>query len=93
MKSRLAFSIACLVRPDILILDEVLSVGDGAFRAKSEARMQSIIQGGATTIFVSHSLEQTRKLCNRVLWLDKGKQMAFGDPDEVIDMYKKFLKG
>ena len=72
MKSRLAFSIASLVQPDILILDEVLSVGDGAFRKKSEAKMREIIQGGATTILVSHSVQQVRELCNKVLWLEKG---------------------
>lgn len=92
MRSRLAFSIACLVKPDILILDEVLSVGDGSFRQKSEARMKEIIADGATTIFVSHSLNQTRALCNKVLWLDKGKQMAFGEAVEVINMYEEFLK-
>lgn len=92
MKSRLAFSIASLVNPDILILDEVLSVGDGAFRKKSEAKMKSIITGGATTILVSHSLEQVRALCNKVLWLDKGLQIAFGDNiDEICDEYAKFL--
>ena len=93
MKARLAFSIACLVKPEILILDEVLSVGDGSFRTKSEARMREIISGGATTLFVSHSLEQMRNLCNKVLWLEKGKQMAFGEADLVLDMYEKFLKG
>ena len=77
MKSRLAFSIASMVKPDILILDEVLSVGDGAFRVKSEKKMQSIISGGTTTLFVSHSLEQIRRLCNKVLWIEKGKQSAF----------------
>jgi len=91
MRSRLAFSIACLVRPDILILDEVLSVGDGSFKRKSEDRMKEIIKEGATTIFVSHSLSQTRQLCNKALWLDKGKQMAFGDANEVIDAYEGFL--
>ena len=92
MKSRLAFSIACLVRPEILILDEVLSVGDGGFKEKSEARMKEIISSGATTLFVSHSLSQTRKLCNKALWLHKGKQMAFGPAGEVIDKYENFLK-
>jgi len=92
MKSRLAFSIACLVKPDILILDEVLSVGDGAFREKSESKMKEIIANGATTLFVSHSTSQMRKLCNKVLWLDKGKQMAFGDADEIINDYEAFLK-
>jgi len=93
MKSRLAFSIACLVKPEILILDEVLSVGDGAFREKSEKRMQQIIAGGATTLFVSHSLDQTKKLCNKALWLNKGKQMAFGKAEDVISQYEAFLKG
>lgn len=73
MKSRLAFSIASMVRPDILILDEVLSVGDGAFRKKSEAKMKEIINGGATTILVSHSLNQVRSMCSKILWLHKGR--------------------
>ena len=91
MKSRLAFSIACLVNPDILILDEVLAVGDGEFRKKSEEKMMEIINGGATTILVSHSLEQVRRLCNKVLWLEKGNQVAFGDALEICDKYEKFL--
>ena len=81
MKSRLAFAISCLMEPEILILDEVLSVGDAAFRAKSEATMMNIIKNGCCTLFVSHSLPQVRRLCNKVLWLDKGKQIAFGDVD------------
>lgn len=76
MKSRLAFAISCLMEPEILILDEVLSVGDAAFRAKSEATMMNIIKNGCCTLFVSHSLPQVRRLCNKVLWLDKGKQIA-----------------
>ena len=92
MKSRLAFSIASLVNPDILILDEVLSVGDGAFRQKSEAKMRSIIGGGATTILVSHSMGQVRSMCNKILWLDKGRQIAFGeDVKGICDAYEKFL--
>ena len=91
MKSRLAFSIASLVNPDILILDEVLSVGDGAFKKKSEAKMKEIIAGGATTILVSHSLAQVREMCNKVLWLDKGKQVAFGGTREICDKYLQFL--
>lgn len=94
MKSRLAFSIACLVKPDILILDEVLSVGDGAFRTKSEAKMKEIIKGGATTILVSHSLPQVRALCDKVLWLHKGKQIEFGtDVKGICDRYQEFLDG
>lgn len=92
MKSRLAFSIASLVNPDILILDEVLSVGDGAFKKKSEAKMKEIISGGATTILVSHSLEQVRKMCNKVLWLDKGNQIAFGETQSICDEYQRFLE-
>ena len=91
MKSRLAFSIASLVQPDILILDEVLSVGDGAFRKKSEAKMREIIQGGATTILVSHSVQQIRELCNKVLWLEKGEQVAFGETGILCDLYQRFL--
>lgn len=93
MKSRLAFSIASLVRPDILILDEVLSVGDGAFQEKSAKKMREIISQGATTILVSHSLEQIRELCNKVLWLDHGRQVAFGDSAEICDRYEAFLRG
>lgn len=94
MKSRLAFSVACLVKPDILILDEVLSVGDGAFRKKSAEKMKEIINGGATTIFVSHSLQQVRELCSKVLWLHKGKQIEFGeDVKGICDRYKAFLDG
>ena len=92
MKSRLAFSIASLVNPDILILDEVLSVGDGSFRAKSEAKMKSIINGGATTILVSHSIAQVRSMCNKILWLDHGNQVAFGeDVNKICDAYEKYL--
>lgn len=93
MKSRLAFSIASLVNPDILILDEVLSVGDGAFQEKSAKKMREIISQGATTILVSHSLEQIRELCNKVLWLDHGKQVAFGDTKEICDLYERYLNG
>ena len=93
MKSRLAFSIASLVQPDILILDEVLSVGDGAFRKKSEAKMREIISGGATTILVSHSIGQVRELCNKILWLHKGEQVEFGDDVKgICDRYQKFLE-
>lgn len=92
MKSRLAFSIASLVKPDILILDEVLSVGDGAFKKKSEAKMREIIQSGATTILVSHSLGQVQELCNKVLWLHKGKQVEFGnDVEGICRRYTEFL--
>ena len=94
MKSRLAFSIASLVKPDILILDEVLSVGDGAFRKKSETKMKEIITGGATTILVSHSIQQVREMCSKILWLHKGRQIEFGDDVQAIcDRYQGFLEG
>lgn len=94
MKSRLAFSIASLVHPDILILDEVLSVGDGAFRKKSERKMREIIDGGATTILVSHSIQQVREMCTKILWLHKGEQVEFGDDVEgICDRYEAFLEG
>lgn len=92
MQSRLAFSIVSLVQPEILILDEVLSVGDGAFQKKSAAKMREIISGGAATILVSHSLRQVRELCSKVLWLDKGRQMAFGKTEPVCDAYEAHLK-
>jgi len=91
MKSRLAFSIASLVQPDILILDEVLSVGDGAFRKKSETKMREIINSGATTILVSHSIQQVRELCNKVLWLEKGQQIAFGNTEILCGLYQQYL--
>lgn len=94
MKSRLAFAIASLVKPEILILDEVLSVGDGGFKAKSEAKMREIIKGGATTILVSHSIGQVRSMCNKVLWLDKGRQIAFTDDVKgVCDCYEAYISG
>lgn len=94
MKSRLAFSIASLVKPDILILDEVLSVGDGAFRKKSEAKIKEIIGSGATTILVSHSLNQVRSMCSKILWLHKGRQITFGsDVQKICDDYQSFLDG
>ena len=93
MKSRLAFAIACLVNPDILILDEVLSVGDGAFRQKSHAKMKEILSQGITGILVSHSISQVREMCNKVLWLDHGKQVCFSeDVEQVCNAYEIFLQ-
>ena len=92
MRSRLAFAIASLVRPDILILDEVLSVGDGAFKAKSAAKMRELMSNGAISILVSHSIGQIRKLCNKVLWLDKGRQIEFStDVKAVCNRFEDFL--
>ena len=92
MKSRLAFSIACLVNPDIIILDEVLSVGDGAFRKKSGDKMREILSSGITGILVSHSVDHVRELSNKILWLDHGNQIIFSeDVSKVCDAYEEFL--
>lgn len=91
MKSRLAFSLASLVEPDILILDEVLSVGDGAFAAKSAAKMREIMSG-SITILVTHSLPQVLQLANKVLWLDHGRQIEFTDDVKgACKRYEAFL--
>ena len=93
-KQRVSIARAVCRDPDILILDEVLSVGDGAFRKKSEAKMLEIINGGATTILVSHSLDQVRSMCTKVLWLDRGKQIDFGtDVKEICGRYQQYLDG
>ena len=92
MQSRLAFSIACLVNPDILILDEVLSVGDGAFNKKSSEKMHQILNSGVTGILVSHSIAQVREMCSKILWLDHGNQILFSDNvKESCDAYEEFL--
>lgn len=91
MKSRLAFSIACMVDPDILILDEVLAVGDAGFRKKSEIKMMEIIEGGAITLLVSHSLAQVQSLCNKALWIEKGQQIMFGHADDVCPRYEEYI--
>lgn len=88
MKSRLGFSIATVVTPEILILDEVLSVGDAKFRKKSEKKIQSMFDSGVTVLFVSHSLEQVRRLCNKALILEKGKLTAYGSMEEVTAEYE-----
>ena len=88
MLMRLAFSIATVVNPDILIVDEILAVGDEAFQAKSKARMLELMGGGTTVLFVSHSIEQIRELCNRVVWLDEGSVKMIGDTQQVCDAYR-----
>lgn len=91
MTARLAFSIATLVKPDILIVDEILSVGDAKFQYKSSKRMRELISGGTTVILVSHSLEQIREVCNRVVWLEKGKVRIIGYTEEVINAYLGYV--
>lgn len=87
MIARLAFSIATMVKPEILIVDEILSVGDERFQEKSYQRMMTLMQGGTTVLFVSHNIKQIRQMCNRVLWLDHGKMRMCGDAEEVCTAY------
>ncbi len=91
-KVKLAFSIAAQVNPDILILDEVLPVDDGAFREKIEKKMKETQQSGITCIFVSHNIEQVKELCNKILWLDHGHQVVFGDMvNDICYAYEVYL--
>ncbi|MBQ2735359.1 MAG: ABC transporter ATP-binding protein [Clostridia bacterium] len=87
MIMRLAFSIASMVNPDILIVDEILAVGDASFQEKSYARMTELMSHGTTVLLVSHNIEQIRRLCDRVIWLDHGKVVAVGDTNEICDRY------
>ena len=87
MHAKLAFSVATVMKPEILIVDEILSVGDEAFQRKSRARMLEMMSGGTTVLFVSHSMDQIRELCSRVLWLDKGEVRMIGNPYEVCGKY------
>ena len=87
MMARLAFSIASVVNPEILIVDEILAVGDAAFQEKSRARMMEMMGGGTTVLFVSHSMEQIREMCSRVVWLDHGTVKMVGPTQEVCDAY------
>lgn len=89
MVSRLAFAIATIGIPDILIVDEVLSVGDFRFQEKCEARIQNMKAQGTTILFVSHSIEQVKKICNKVVWLDHGVLKMFGDAQEICSIYEK----
>ena len=92
MKSRLGFSIATIVEPDILILDEVLSVGDKKFRTKSERKIMSMFEKGVTVLFVSHSLEQVCRLCDKAIILDSGVLVAKGPVDKVARIYKNMTE-
>lgn len=88
MLARLAFSVACVVEPEILIVDEILSVGDADFQEKSRARMMELMTGGTTVFFVSHNLGQIREMCNKVVWLEHGKMQAIGMTEEVCGRYE-----
>ena len=92
MKSRLGFSIATVVSPKILILDEVLSVGDAKFRKKSEKKVLSMFDSGVTVLFVSHSLAQVQRICNKAMILEKGKLIAYGDIDTISEHYEMMTK-
>lgn len=87
MMMRLAFSVATLVNPDILIVDEILAVGDAAFQEKCQDRMADMMSGGTTVLIVSHSIQQIKELCSRVIWLDSGKIKMIGKTEEVCDKY------
>ena len=93
MKSRLGFAIATVVEPKILILDEVLSVGDAKFRKKSENKIMSMFDSGVTVLFVSHSLEQVKRLCNKAMILEKGQLIAYGDIDPISEQYNEMIGG
>lgn len=87
MLARLAFSVASMVEPEILIVDEILSVGDADFQEKSRARMMELMGGGTTVLFVSHNLGQIREMCSRAIWLEHGKIQMIGKADEVCESY------
>ena len=93
MRSRLGFSICTAVNPEILILDEVLSVGDARFRKKSEAKVTSMFEGDTTVLFVSHSLEQVKRICNKAMILEKGKLLEFGDIEDIAPIYEEIIAG
>jgi len=89
MTAKLAFSIATIVNPEILIVDEILSVGDIKFQEKSKRKMMEMIKGGTTVLYVSHSLESIKDLCTKVVWLEHGKVVKMGDTNKICDAYYK----
>ena len=93
MTAKLAFAIATVVDPEVLIVDEILSVGDIKFQEKSRNKMMSMINGGTTVLYVSHSLESIRELCTKVVWLEHGTMKMIGDPDTICDTYYRFQMG
>lgn len=92
MKARLGFSIATIVKPDILILDEVLSVGDAKFKKKSEKKIMDMMDTGVTVLFVSHNIDQVRRICNKALILDHGKALMYGNMNDVVSKYEDMVK-
>lgn len=91
MVAKLAFSISTIVNPEVLIVDEILSVGDIKFQEKSKNKMMSMIEGGTTVLYVSHSTESIKQLCNKVIWLDHGKIVKMGETNKICDEYYKKL--
>ena len=93
MTAKLAFSIATVVNPEVLIVDEILSVGDIKFQEKSKAKMLEMIKGGTTVLYVSHSLESIKDLCDKVVWIEHGKLIKMGEAKEICDEYYKKQMG
>jgi len=93
MTARLAFSIATVVEPQILIIDEILAVGDLKFQEKSRKKMEEMIYGGTTVLYVSHALETIKAICTKVVWLESGKVKMIGDPEQLCDLYQKTQMG
>ncbi|OOV89118.1 ABC transporter [Pseudomonas sp. MF4836] len=91
MKARLGFAISKFSRPDVILLDEVLSVGDGHFREKAESTMREMMAGNQTVVFVSHDSGRVRELCSRVCWLKEGRVQMLGPAGEVMDAYDKYI--
>ena len=92
MKARLGFSVATMVKPDILIVDEILSVGDYKFRKKCEKRMQELMNGGTTLLYVSHNIDEVKRLCDHVIWIDHGKMRMIGETGAVCDAFMEEMK-
>ena len=92
MKARLGFSVATMVKPDVLIVDEILAVGDYKFRKKCEARMKELLDGGTTLLYVSHNIDEVKRLCDHVIWIDHGKMRMIGETGPVCDAYMEEMK-
>ncbi|MCI7814461.1 MAG: ABC transporter ATP-binding protein [Lachnospiraceae bacterium] len=92
MKARLGFSVATMVDPDILVVDEILSVGDARFRKKCNKRMEEMLSGGTTLLYVSHNIDSVKKLCDHAIWIDKGKMVMSGEVEPVCDAYTEAIE-
>ena len=92
MKARLGFSVATMVKPEILIVDEILAVGDFKFRQKCEERMTEMLSGGTTLLYVSHNINEVKRLCDHAIWIDKGIARMQGEVNEVCDAYMEVMQ-